>query len=80
VVLKTTIEQAGSLLPAGMATLEETGAGVEARISVEDLEWMARFLVNLGTPFVVREPAALRQILRRLAAEIAEAASQVPGD
>jgi len=80
VVLKTTIEQAEFLLPAGMATLEETGAGVEARISVEDLEWLARFLVNLGTPFVVHEPAALRQILRQLAAEIAEAASQVPGD
>src|SRR6266851_4229201 len=67
VVLKTTIEQAEHLLPAGMATLEETREGVEARISVEDLEWMARFLVNLGIPFVVREPAALRETLRRRA-------------
>jgi len=41
---------------------------------------MARFLVNLGIPFVVREPAALRETLRRLAAEIAAAASVVPGD
>jgi len=80
VVLKTTIEQAESLLPAGMATLEDTREGVEARISVEDLEWMARFLVNLGIPFVVREPAALRQTLRRLAAEIAAAADQDTGD
>jgi len=80
VVLQTTIEQAEHLLPAGMATLEETREGVEAQISVEDLEWMARFLVNLGIPFVVREPAALRQTLRRLAAEITAAAREVPGD
>jgi predicted DNA-binding transcriptional regulator YafY len=80
VVLKTTIEQAEHLLPAGMATLEDTSEGVEARISVEGLEWMARFLVNLGTPFVVREPAALRETLRRLAAEIAAAADQETGD
>ena len=80
VVLKTTIERAEHLLPAGMATLEETREGAQARISVEDLEWMARFLVNLGIPFVVREPAALRETLRRLAAEIAAAASVVPGD
>jgi predicted DNA-binding transcriptional regulator YafY len=79
VVLQTTIKQAEHLLPAGMATLEETREGVEARISVEDLEWMARFLVNLGIPFVVREPAALRETLRRLAAEIAAAAREVPG-
>lgn len=80
VVLKTTIEQAEHLLPAGMATLEETREGVEARISVGDLKWMARFLVNLGIPFVVREPAALRETLRRLAAEISAAAREVPGD
>jgi predicted DNA-binding transcriptional regulator YafY len=80
VVLKTTIEQAEHLLPPGMATLEDTSEGVEVRISVEDLEWMARFLVNLGTPFVVREPVALRETLRRLAAEIAAAASQETGD
>jgi predicted DNA-binding transcriptional regulator YafY len=76
VLLKTTIEQAERLLPAGMAMLDNTPEGVDARISVEDLEWMARFLVNLGTPFVVREPAALRETLRRLAAEIQASANQ----
>jgi predicted DNA-binding transcriptional regulator YafY len=75
-VLKTTITQARQLLPAEMATLEETREGVEIRVFVEDLDWTARFLVNLGTPFVVREPAALRQALRQLADEIAAAASQ----
>jgi predicted DNA-binding transcriptional regulator YafY len=80
VVLKTTIEQARHLLPAEMATLEETTEGVEIRVSVEDLEWMARFLINLGTPFVVREPAALRRTLHRLAAEIAAAADRETDD
>ena len=79
VVLKTTIAQAQLLLPAGMAALEDTAEGVELRAYVENLEWMARLLVNLGTPFVVREPAALRETLRQLAAEIA-AASQEPGE
>ena len=80
VVLKTTIEQAEHLFPAGMATLQDTGAGVEARIQVEDLAWMARFLVNLGTPFVVREPPALRETLLRLATEMAEWAREAPDD
>jgi predicted DNA-binding transcriptional regulator YafY len=76
VMLRTTFEQAWQQLPAGMATLQRRSEGVEIRISVEDLEWIARFLVNLGTPFVVIEPAALRDTLRRLATEIAVAADQ----
>jgi predicted DNA-binding transcriptional regulator YafY len=75
-VLKTTLAQAQQLLPAEVATIEETPEGVEIRLSVEDLEWTARFLINLGTPFVVREPVALRQALRQLAAELAVAADQ----
>lgn len=79
-VLKTTLAQAQQLLPVEMATIEETTEGVEIRVSVEDLEWMARFLINLGMPFVVREPAALRDALLRIAAEIAVAANQETGD
>jgi predicted DNA-binding transcriptional regulator YafY len=75
VVLNTTFEQAWQQLPAGMATLQRLPEGVEIRVSVEDLEWMARFLINPGMPFVVLEPAALRDTLRRLAVEIAAAAS-----
>jgi predicted DNA-binding transcriptional regulator YafY len=76
VVLQTTIQQAQQVLPAGMATLEDTPEGVEMRVSVEDLKWMARFLINLGMPCVVREPIALRETLLQLAAEIAAAATQ----
>jgi predicted DNA-binding transcriptional regulator YafY len=80
VVLKTTIEQARQLFPAEMGTLTDTSQGVEMRISVEDLEWTARFLINLGMPFVVHEPAALRDILLRLAAEITATANQQAED
>jgi predicted DNA-binding transcriptional regulator YafY len=80
VLLRTTIEQAQHLLPAGIATVEETSDGVVMRASVTDLVWMARFLIHLGTPFVVREPAALRLTLRQLAAEIVAAAAQEAGD
>jgi predicted DNA-binding transcriptional regulator YafY len=73
--LYTTMEQARQLLPVGMAILEDTPEGVEMRVSVEDLEWMARFLINLGVRFVVREPPALCQTLQRLAEEIAAAGS-----
>ncbi len=79
-VLKTTLEQARQLLPPEMAVLEERSEGVEMRVSVESLEWMARFLINLGIPFAVREPPALRATLLRLAAEIAEAATLETGD
>ncbi len=80
VVLKTTVEQARQLFPAEMGTLTDTSQGVEMRVSVEDLEWTARFLINLGMPFVVREPAALRQTLLRLAAEITATANQQAED
>jgi predicted DNA-binding transcriptional regulator YafY len=80
VILKTTIERVRYLLPAGLATLEETAEGVEMHVTGEDLQWMARFLINLGIPFVVREPQALRQTLRRLAAEIVAASGEETGD
>lgn len=76
VLLKTTIQQARGIISAEVATLEDTSAGVEFVAHVEDLDWMARFLVNLKLPFVVREPAALRATLQRLAEEIAAAAAQ----
>jgi predicted DNA-binding transcriptional regulator YafY len=80
VLLNTTLEHAQRLLPHEMATLQDASAGVEMQVSVADLEWMARFLINLGVPFVVREPVALRQTLRRLAAELAAAANQEADD
>ena len=58
-------------VPAAMATLEPAPGGVVLRCYAENLDWIARFLVGLSFPMVVRRPPELREALRRLAAEIA---------
>ena len=74
VVLHTSLAEARRRVPPHVATLEETAEGVVLRFAVEDLDWLARLLVSLDLPFVVREPSALRDALARLAAAIARTA------
>jgi predicted DNA-binding transcriptional regulator YafY len=74
--LATTIDAARQHVPAAMATLEPDADGVALRCHVENLDWIARFLVGLGFPIVVRRPPELRDTLRQLAAEIAAAAER----
>lgn len=75
-LLQTTPEQAHRRVPPGQAILEQTTDGVVLRARAERLDEMARALVLLGCPFIVREPPELRAELRRLAAEIAERAGE----
>ncbi len=75
VLLETTLEEARHRVPPTLATLDPAPGGVLFRCAVEDLEWIARALVGLGCPFVVREPAELRTELRRLAARIGASAA-----
>ncbi|MDQ3467578.1 MAG: YafY family transcriptional regulator [Chloroflexota bacterium] len=74
VLLRTSAEEARRHVPPHVATLEETPEGVVLRDSVDSLDWMARQLVTLDCPFVVRTPPELRGALRRLAHELAAAA------
>lgn len=76
VLLETTLEDARERVPAAMATLDPYGAEVLLRCYVQNLDWIAHFLVGLGTPFVVRQPPELRDALRRLAAEVAALAER----
>lgn len=66
VMLHTSLEEARRKVPAWLATLEETSAGVlmcaQAREAL-DLAWLAHFLAGLGWPLVVREPLELREAL-----------------
>ncbi|MBO0782722.1 MAG: YafY family transcriptional regulator [Ktedonobacteraceae bacterium] len=78
--LQTTLPEAQRRMRSTNGTFEEKNGGVLFRVEVADLPWMARLLAGLGIPFVVREPAALRETLRWLAAEIEAAASVVPDD
>jgi len=75
-LLETTIDAARQRVPASMALLEPEQDGVVLRCYVENLDWVARFLVGLDLPFVVRRPPELRDALRRLAGEIAELAER----
>jgi predicted DNA-binding transcriptional regulator YafY len=76
VLLETTLDVARERVPAAMATLDPEPGGVVLRCHVQQLDWVARFLVGLECPLVVRQPPELRQALRRLAAEIAQIAER----
>ena len=74
VLLDTSLPEARQCVSPSMGLLEETPEGVLLRSGVDDLNWMARYLVWLGFPFVVQEPPELVTALRDLAAEVARTA------
>lgn len=76
VLLQTTLEDARRRVPLHLATFEEVEGGVIVRQSTEGLEDIARQLVWLGVPFIVREPEELRTVLRILAGEISATADR----
>ena len=65
VTLPVPIDEALEAIPRSMGVLEATDEGCRLRIG-GDLDWMARFLVNLPFAFRVEEPPELRAELRRL--------------
>jgi predicted DNA-binding transcriptional regulator YafY len=67
VLLRTTLQEARQRVAPTTATLEETPEGVAFRCVVQDLGWIARLLVWLDEPFVIRNPPELRDEVRRLA-------------
>lgn len=73
-VLRLAPEEARRRVSAAIATLEETTDGVLLRCHTDNLDWMARYLVGLECPFLVRRPPELRAALRRLADDIAHVA------
>ncbi len=73
VLLETTLDRVRWSVPPEFATLEETLEGIVLRAYDNDLDHMARFLVGLGCPMIVRRPPELRDALRRLAEETLQA-------
>ena len=67
VLLETTLAAARERVAPWHAALEETPSGVVMHARAESLAGMARWLVSIGCPFVVRRPDELRAELRRLA-------------
>lgn len=70
VLLKTTLEEAQHRVPPAVALLEQESEGVSFRCYVDNLDWMAYLLAGLRCPLIIREPAELRDAMRRLAQDL----------
>ena len=69
-LLDITLGEAQRFIPPTLAMMEEVPEGIILRCYVENLDWIARILVSLDCPFVVRQPIELRAALRRLAERV----------
>jgi predicted DNA-binding transcriptional regulator YafY len=67
-------------LPRSAATLTATTTGVLMRARAERLDGMAHLLASLEWPFTIHHPAELRQALKTLANQLAEAAQREPDE
>lgn len=70
VLLKTSLSTVREWIPASMALLEETDEGVIMRCAVQNLDWIAFFLVGLGCEIVVYKPQELHAAFARLAERV----------
>lgn len=70
ILLRTTLEEATLNISPTLALLDAVPDGVLFRCHVDDLDWLARYLVGLPFPFAVQHPPELRDTLRALAEEI----------
>ena len=77
VLLETTLEDAQQRIPPGNAIIKPVAGGVLVQLGVDRLDWIARTLMLLECPFVVRQPPELRDALRQLAADAAALAERV---
>lgn len=67
--LETTLEEAQKVIPPSMAMLSLRANGVNMYCYVENLQWIARFLLTLPWTVEIRAPNELRDELRNLAAK-----------
>lgn len=76
VLLLTSLEDVERKIPPGLATLEpvQLTRGIRLSASINDLTWMARFLISLGCPFIIQQPTELRSALQQLAYEMLQMA------
>jgi predicted DNA-binding transcriptional regulator YafY len=76
VLLETTLDDARRRIPPGSAIIKQEAGGVLVQLRVDRLDWMARTLMLMECPFIVRQPPELRDALRQLAAEAAAMAER----
>jgi predicted DNA-binding transcriptional regulator YafY len=76
VLLETAVEDARRQIPVMGVTLEQAEGGTLLRCRTWDLDWVARLLAGLESPFIVRRPAELRDALGRRAGQISALAAR----
>lgn len=79
VLLRADLSAARRAVFGALGTLEPVPGGVLLRIQADELGWVARELARLPFAFEVREPAALRAELRRLAGRLRRTAGRRAG-
>lgn len=72
------VEQVRARIPAGLAFVEQAGqpGWVRMRVRAERLDWIPALLAGLDHPFIVEEPAPLRDRVRALARQLEQYAGQ----
>jgi predicted DNA-binding transcriptional regulator YafY len=58
--------QVSAQIPSSVSMVEALGERTRVTFGAHRLDWAAAFLVDLGVPFVVREPDTLRRHLQEL--------------
>jgi predicted DNA-binding transcriptional regulator YafY len=66
VLLDTSLEEARRRVSPALAMLEQAADGVHFRCYSEHLDWIAYLLLGFECSFVIRQPAELRDALKRL--------------
>lgn len=82
IAVQAPAEAISAVFPAAIATLEEIPADgwIRVRLRAERLDWIPGLLATLDRPFVIEEPAALRELVRELAARLRAGAEAAPND
>jgi predicted DNA-binding transcriptional regulator YafY len=83
VAVRGTLDELNARLPRGIATIEPDpghDGWVLVRLRAERLDWLPGLLAGLGTPFVVQEPAELRDLVRAWAARLTAYAAAMSED
>lgn len=79
--VRGTVDGVRAKLPRGIATVEPERPGwVEVTLRAERLDWLPPVLAGLGSPFVVREPAQLRDLVRTWAQRVVGCATAVSAE
>jgi predicted DNA-binding transcriptional regulator YafY len=76
VLLQSDMTFCRSNIPNDLGMLEEVEGGVMLRTYSDGLNWIARFLINLGCAFVVHHPPELRKELRKIARALLRSAAE----